>query len=413
MARHEDDLAAAADLSASRQRAAAILTELATLRGPTLLAVVQNVAVQEDLQLQDEQKKKLSQLVGRFTRQVKIGESPKQFDPKTNLKDNPPTPLPSASAVDKAIGEILSVPQKRRFQQILLQVQQQGRHGFSDPKLDEALGLTSQQRADIRKIQNDAHGAWADHLFSDKKIGKPTAFWFDVQTKILATLEPDQRDRWQQLTGPTVVVELREGYPFDGQDVMLPRPGPAYAFPGRAGKIVVWHMKNADFAGSGFGHKAYVDDKQYYCWQGQEIPPTAFEIAVTADPLTEAERQCLVAKRDQQEAAPAPGSLTGWAVLFCSMDPSLWNTEKSSDNNLAIPTARAPRSIRYLRLKRMDTGEMLIMPITYSQLTQQPKSLGEQGFAWNGSASQSFGGRHLGIVQGPPLDGPPRKGPPK
>jgi serine/threonine protein kinase len=412
MARHEDDFAAAADLSASRQRAAAILTELATLRGPTLLAVVQNAAVQEDLQLQDEQKKKLSQLVGSFNKPIKDREPSKQFDPKFNPKDKGPAPIPPASAVEKAIGEILSVPQKKRFQQILLQVQQQGRHGFSDPTLDEALGLTSQQRADIRKIQNDAHSAWADHLFSDKKIGKPAAFWFDVQNKILATLEPDQRDKWQQLAGPTVLVELREGYPFDGQDVKLPRPGPAFGLPGRAGKIVVWHLKNAgDFAGSGFGHKSFVDDKQYYCWQGKEIPPTAFEIAVSADALTEAERQWLVVKRDQEEA-PTPGPGKGWVVLFRSMDPSVWNTEKTTDNAYAIAAAQAPRSIRYLRLKRMDTGETLIMPITYAQLTQQPKSLGE-GFAWNGSAGESFRARHLGIVQGPALDGPARKGPPK
>jgi hypothetical protein len=48
------------------------------------------------------------------------------------------------------------------------------------------------------------------------------------------------------------------------------------------------------FAGSGFGHKCHVGDRQYYCWRGREIPRTAFEIAVTADPLTEAERRRLV-----------------------------------------------------------------------------------------------------------------------
>jgi hypothetical protein len=45
------------------------------------------------------------------------------------------------------------------------------------------------------------------------------------------------------------------------------------------------------FGGSGFGHKVNVGDKQYYCWQDKEIPKTAFEVAVTADALTDEEQR--------------------------------------------------------------------------------------------------------------------------
>jgi hypothetical protein len=48
------------------------------------------------------------------------------------------------------------------------------------------------------------------------------------------------------------------------------------------------------FSGSGFGHKCFVNDKQYYCWRGKEISRTFFEIAVTEEPLTPQEKRCLV-----------------------------------------------------------------------------------------------------------------------
>ena len=52
--------------------------------------------------------------------------------------------------------------------------------------------------------------------------------------------------------------------------------------------------------GSGFGHKGFVDNGQYYVWKGMEIPKTVFEIAVTADSLTDAEKVVLLAA----ESAP-------------------------------------------------------------------------------------------------------------
>jgi hypothetical protein len=48
------------------------------------------------------------------------------------------------------------------------------------------------------------------------------------------------------------------------------------------------------FHGSGFGHKINVAGMQGYTWKGQEIPRTTFEIAVTADPLTEEETSRLL-----------------------------------------------------------------------------------------------------------------------
>ena len=50
------------------------------------------------------------------------------------------------------------------------------------------------------------------------------------------------------------------------------------------------------FAGWGFGTRANVDDRQAYSWSGREIPPTAFEIAVTAEPLDAEESRFLLSQ---------------------------------------------------------------------------------------------------------------------
>lgn len=47
------------------------------------------------------------------------------------------------------------------------------------------------------------------------------------------------------------------------------------------------------YLGSGFGHKYGKNDRQYFSWQGKEILRTAFEVAVTCDPLTDEEARFL------------------------------------------------------------------------------------------------------------------------
>jgi hypothetical protein len=165
---------------------------------------------------------------------------------------------------------------------------------------------------------------------------------------------------------------------------------------GKKGPIVVSRHNNQDYLGSGFGHKAGVDDKQYCCWHGQEIARTAFEIAVSTGPLTETEKADLVGP--DPEEGPTP---KGWVVLFRSDDPSVWNTV-SPGASFAVPLCRAHSKIGHLRLKRLDTGNALIVPVT-RDLLGRARPPEDKGHAWNGSARLEWGGCHLGIVQGPRL----------
>jgi hypothetical protein len=149
------------------------------------------------------------------------------------------------------------------------------------------------------------------------------------------------------------------------------------------------------FSGSGFGWKTRVDDRQYYCWQGKEIPKTAFEIGVTVGPLSAEEKRSFTGP--DPEEGPAPH---GWTVLFRSDDPSVWNTFSPGDK-FAVPVGRAHSKVRYLRLTRVDTGDTQIIPISREQLAREPKPPPEQGVGWNGTAREEYKGRHLGILHGP------------
>jgi hypothetical protein len=151
--------------------------------------------------------------------------------------------------------------------------------------------------------------------------------------------------------------------------------------------------------GSGFGHKLYVDDKQYYCWQGREIPKTAFEIAVTADLLTDEERLRLLAPDGNEGPAPA-----GWTVLFRSDDPLDWNTVRSGEK-FAVPLSQAHSAIRHLRLKRIDTGEFLVIPITRKQLGDDGKPDPKATAWWSGACRPASNARQLGIAQLPAVGG--------
>jgi hypothetical protein len=63
---------------------------------------------------------------------------------------------------------------------------------------------------------------------------------------------------------------------------------------GDRGEVCVCGSPN--LRGWGFGHSAFVNDKQAFSWEGKPIRDTVFEIAVKAEPLTEVETKKLLKK---------------------------------------------------------------------------------------------------------------------
>src|SRR5262249_32288663 len=115
------------------------------------------------------------------------------------------------------------------------------------------------------------------------------------------------------------------------------------------------------------------------------------------------------APADKQDTPPAAPR---WTILFRSDDPSLWDKDAkdAKGEQVAIPLRFAPATFRYLRLRRWDTGEALILPITPDQLQNGKPGDPDAAFWWNGTAKEDYKGRHLGIVQGPRIKFPAPQG---
>ena len=251
----------------------------------------------------------------------------------------------------------------------------------------------------------------------------------DTEEALILPLTPDQLQNGK-------VPKPEEGFwwngtslnDFGGRKLGIVQSG-RNKFPGTRGQITVMYEGWDGFTGSGFGHRYGVNDVQGYCWRGKEIKKTVFEIAVTDDPLSPKEKRSLVTAvalaRDEDPAdkKPARGedpadkkddgtTPARWSALFRSDDPSVWNTDAkgAKGEQVAVPLKFAPAKFRYLRLRRMDTGEALILPLTPDQLKNGKPPKPEEGFWWNGANKDEYKGRHLGIVEGPRRKFPEPKG---
>jgi hypothetical protein len=98
--------------------------------------------------------------------------------------------------------------------------------------------------------------------------------------------------------------------------------------------------------------------------------------------------------------AANPADPEKWIVLFRADDPSAWDSPSYTAERFAVPLHLVP-DFRYLRLRRMDTEEALILQMTRAHLRNDKPLYPETGYWWSGTASLAYGGRHLGIVQGP------------
>jgi hypothetical protein len=88
-----------------------------------------------------------------------------------------------------------------------------------------------------------------------------------------------------------------------------------------------------------------------------------------------------------------------WRILFRSKKPELWNTNTQTGDDFAIPMQSTPEGVRYLRLRRLDTGDAIIIAISRGRIGR----VDPQGakVRWNGGANDEHGGYHLGIAEGP------------
>jgi hypothetical protein len=94
-----------------------------------------------------------------------------------------------------------------------------------------------------------------------------------------------------------------------------------------------------------------------------------------------------------QLAASSPNHKVKWLLLFNSSDAAVWNTDSPDEKSFAIPLARVPDSIKYLKMQ-LDPKRVVIIPMAKDKIA----TLSSNGkFGWEGTNHVVWGGRQLGI----------------
>ncbi len=157
--------------------------------------------------------------------------------------------------------------------------------------------------------------------------------------------------------------------------------------------------------GWGFGHRYEIGSGQAFAWGGHEIPPVTFEISVSTgeagiDNTTNqqgsvGEATLLTHEGDEPEVATLPEE---GLVIFRSNNPSLWNsTVYRSANHRARSLDELPQgedAIQWLKLRRCDTNQSVVLPITAEQLGKNGDG---QDSGFNGTNELFYGAHHLGV----------------
>ncbi|HJZ58410.1 MAG TPA: serine/threonine-protein kinase [Gemmataceae bacterium] len=226
LASGHDDPEVRAELDRLLARVERLLAEQSEMREAEATFLLGTPAVRVELELTPEQAETVDRV---FARKGPGGPGlePKGFGPKGPGPKGPGGPGPEPRgpgmgpdprramadpAVRLELIRLLTTPQRQRLRQIFLQYL--GPMAFNDPEVVERLGLTSDQRRQIRMIHAEEFAPPGGHPFGPpggpvfRLGGPPPGGSKDnpdarakVLERILETLTPEQREAWRSLIG--------------------------------------------------------------------------------------------------------------------------------------------------------------------------------------------------------------------
>ena len=173
------------------------------LHGGRDLFWLSHESVQEDLRLSAEQIEALAQLRRKREETFELGRdpSPEEFHEK----------FEELHKQEQTLAELLTLQQRTRLKQI--ELQQHGPSAFADPEVIASLGLSLEQRQEIRQLQEDAERFVRTSFRSEHQPRDlPRDEWERAKAqvkqalsktwqKMLDVLTEEQTARWKELTG--------------------------------------------------------------------------------------------------------------------------------------------------------------------------------------------------------------------
>jgi eukaryotic-like serine/threonine-protein kinase len=205
-----DDPSTCKELETSRAKVEKIINELTTLMRMDQYTLLQQEAVQDLLELSDDQRKKAAKIDALWRNAGgEFHGSPPDLERRR---------LELGQEQEKLVGQILDPNQLRRFKQIVLQ--SLGPAAFREPEVIQALQLTAVQCERIRAIGADTVVTYAfflspgpaqfeDHPRVLAKSGSFPKSYEEVRASALAqiqqeVLKPEQVKRWEEMIGEPV-----------------------------------------------------------------------------------------------------------------------------------------------------------------------------------------------------------------
>jgi serine/threonine protein kinase len=201
-----DDPTAQAELQATRDQVKAILADLAIIQGAERHMLLSESSVQDDLKLTAAQRARLTPV---FAEIRGPGPGP-GFGPPPDGPKRGQKLLAEMKAHEAAIADILTATQFQRLGQVALQMR--GVQALRDPDVAATLGLTRQQREQIRDLDGPFGPGGPGP--GGPGPGGPGGPRRQNLERALALLTPEQATRWRELIGD----------PFTGR-LSGPRPG--------------------------------------------------------------------------------------------------------------------------------------------------------------------------------------------
>ena len=164
-------------------------------------ALLRSPQVQQELRLTDDQKAKMQeagqQMMGDFA-------DLQNADPAERAK--------KMEEVQKSISDklnaILTPEQTKRLKEISLQVQ--GAAALLDPEVSQQLGITEDQKQQLQDLQEKMKGQFGElrNAAPEQRQAKFQQLRRDAEADAMNILTPPQRDKFEQMKGAKVDIDL-------------------------------------------------------------------------------------------------------------------------------------------------------------------------------------------------------------